>query len=137
MPRIYVDFSGILQIEKDCKTVSTRVSDIKFDFKRTIRYLDWDVKYQSDINKTASQLTKKLDSYEAALKSYKNFMGDVYKQYRKLDHDKFDENILDIESIAGDIAGNSNSEDEIDKRISSIIKSILKWKDKTKSDNTA
>ena len=68
MPRIYVDFSGILQIEKDCKTVSTRVSDIKFDFKRTIRYLDWDVKYQSDINKTASQLTKKLDSYEAALK---------------------------------------------------------------------
>lgn len=64
-------------------------------------------------------------------------MGDVYKQYRKLDHDKFDENILDIESIAGDIAGNSNSEDEIDKRISSIIKSILKWKDKTKNDNTA
>ena len=137
MPRIYVDFSGILQIEKDCKTVSTGVSNIKSDFKRTIRHLDWDVKYQSDINKTASQLAKKLDGYESTLKSYKSFMGDVYKQYRKLDHDKFNENILDIESIAGAIAGDSNSEDEIDKRFSSLIKSILKWKDKTKSDSTA
>ena len=69
MPRIYVEFAGLKQAGTTCRDVSSKVSDIRSNFKNTIRQLDWDVKFQSDINSTASQLSRKLDAYAAALHS--------------------------------------------------------------------
>lgn len=73
MPRIYVEFAGLKQAGTTCRDVSSKVSDIRSNFKNTIRQLDWDVKFQSDINSTASQLSRKLDAYAAALKNTNSF----------------------------------------------------------------
>ena len=137
MPRIYVDFAGLKQIKHTCKSVSSGVSDIRSDFQRTVRQLDWDVKFQSNINSTAAQLARKLESYTTALKSYQSFIDDAYDDYRELDRLGFDNDTLDIASIAHDISDTSNSEDDADKQFFSVIKAVLKWLDKTDSDKDA
>lgn len=90
MPRIYVEFDRLKQLGDSCKTVSSKVDGIKSDFQRTVNQLDWDVKYESDINNTAKQLAQKLDRYVQALKSYQSFISEAYDQYVKLDNEKFE-----------------------------------------------
>ena len=52
MPRIYVEFSGLDQIGSRCKTVASRVDTIQSNFQRTVRQLDWDIRFESNINST-------------------------------------------------------------------------------------
>ena len=49
MPRIYVEFSGLEQIGSRCKTASSKVTTIQSDFQRTVRQLDWDIRFESNI----------------------------------------------------------------------------------------
>ena len=63
MPRIYVEFSGLDQIGSRCKTVSSRVDTIQSNFQRTVRQLDWDIRFESNINSTATQIAKTLEQY--------------------------------------------------------------------------
>ncbi|MCI8308416.1 MAG: hypothetical protein HFH14_10265 [Lachnospiraceae bacterium] len=89
MPRIYVEFAGMKQAGSRCRSISSSVSSIRSDFRRTVSQLDWDVKYKSDINSTAKHIAMKLDGYAQSLKSYQSFIDDAYEQYIKLEGEKF------------------------------------------------
>lgn len=94
MPRIYVEFGQLKQFGNDCKSISAKIEDIKSKFKSTAGKLDWDVKFMSDINNAANQLTRKLDNQAQALKSYQIFLNDTHDKYMKLDNEKFQVDIF-------------------------------------------
>ena len=86
MPRIYVDFEKLKQCENNLKTASSHVDKIKATFCGTIKKLDWDIKYEADISKTADRIAQQLEFYVQALKKYQQFLGDAQSQYSKLDN---------------------------------------------------
>ena len=88
MPRIYVNFSGLDQLGSRCKSVASKVDGIQSDLQRTIRQLDWDVRYESNINSTANQIARKLEQYSNALEAYQRFIKDAKSEYVKLDEYK-------------------------------------------------
>lgn len=88
MPRIYVEFSGLSQIGNRCKTVASKVENIQSDFQRTVRELDWDIRFQSNIESTATQLSKKLEQYSKVLESFRQFIEDARDEYVDLDEYK-------------------------------------------------
>ena len=88
MPRIYVEFSGLNQIGSRCKSVASSVDSIQSDFQRTVRQLDWDIRFESNINSTATQLSRKLESYSRKLESYQRFIEDARGEYVKLNEYK-------------------------------------------------
>lgn len=88
MPRIYVEFSGLNQIGSRCKSVASSVDSIQSDFQRTVRQLDWDIRFESNINNTATQLSRKLESYSRTLESYQRFIEDARGEYVKLNEYK-------------------------------------------------
>lgn len=88
MSRIYVEFSGLEQIGSRCKSTASKVDKIQSDLQRTIRHLDWDVRYESNINSTANQIIRKLEQHSNALKSYQKFIEDARSEYIKLDEYK-------------------------------------------------
>lgn len=88
MSRIYVKFSGLNQIGSHCKTISSKVDAIQSDFQCIVRQLDWDVRFESNINSTATQLAKKLSQYSRALETYQGFIEDAFNEYVKLDEYK-------------------------------------------------
>ena len=77
MSRIFVQFSGLEQIGTDCKTVASRVDAIETEFWRTIQALDWDVRYEADINSTAKQISRRLEKQAKALKDYQKIACSV------------------------------------------------------------
>lgn len=88
MPRIYVEFSGLSQIGSRCKSAASRVDSIRSDFQHTVGQLDWDIRFESNINSTAAQLAGKLEKCSSALKAYQQFIEDTHDQYVKLDEYK-------------------------------------------------
>lgn len=90
MSKIYVDFDRLQKIGEGCGTVSSKTDGIKKDFQQTIRKLDWDVRFQSDINSTAMQLSRKLQNYHRVLKEYKAFVELAHKKYLELDSVDFE-----------------------------------------------
>lgn len=88
MPRIYVEFSGLDQIGSRCKTVASKVDTIQSEFQRTVRQLDWDIRFESNINSTATQISRKLEQYSRALEAYQRFIEDAHSEYVKLDEYK-------------------------------------------------
>lgn len=88
MPRIYIKFSGLRQVGSDCKVVSSKVETIRADFQQTVRQLDWDVRYDSNINNTANQIARKLEQYSQALKNYQQYINAAYDEYIRLDEYK-------------------------------------------------
>lgn len=84
MPRIYVSFAGLEQVGNQCKSVSLQVGEVRSDLLKTVRRLDWDVRYESDINSTAKQIARKLENYSNALKTYQSFLRNAEKEYVKL-----------------------------------------------------
>ena len=102
MPRIYVEFSGLDQIGSRCKTVASRVDTIQSNFQRTVRQLDWDIRFESNINSTATQIAKTLEQYSRTLETYQRFIEDAHNEYVKLDEYK-KTNLIDyISSIRVD-----------------------------------
>lgn len=83
MPRIYVEFSGLDQIGSRCKTVASRVDTIQSNFQRTVRQLDWDIRFESNINSTATQIAKTLEQYSRTLETYQRFIEDTHVEIRK------------------------------------------------------
>ena len=86
MPRIYVDFEKLKQCENNLKTASSQVDKIKATFCGTVKKLDWDIKYEADISKTADRIAQQLEFYVQALKKYQQFLDDIQSQYSKLDN---------------------------------------------------
>lgn len=98
MPRIYVEFLGLEQIGAGCKTAASRVDAIETEFWRTIQKLDWDVRYEADINNTSKQISRKLEKQAKALKDYQKFINDAHDEYAKLDIYKERELIKNVDS---------------------------------------
>ena len=91
MPRIYVDFARLDQIGNRCKTIASKVDAVQSDLQHTIRQLDWDVRFESNINSTANQIARKLEQYSNVLEAYQRFIEDAKSEYVKLDeYKKFD-----------------------------------------------
>ena len=98
MPRIYVEFNQMKQLSSDCQKISSRVGAIQSDFQRIVRQLDWNVRYQSNINSTANILGRKLQGYTRSLNGYQYFLDETYIKYRNLDADKQEDFIrMDLE----------------------------------------
>lgn len=85
MPRIYVDFDEFRQMEPKLKNAASKINSIQAEFQRTVQQLDWDVRYQSNINNTAGILSKKIQGYSKALNDYQQFLDTAYNEYLKLD----------------------------------------------------
>lgn len=85
MPRIYVEFSGLDQIGSCCKSVASKIDTIQSDFQHTVRQLDWDIRFESNINSTATQLSRKLEQYSRALEAYQHFIEDTRGKYAELE----------------------------------------------------
>lgn len=88
MPRIYVDFAKLDQIGNRCKSVASKVDAVQSDLQHTIRQLDWDVRFEANINSTATQIARKLELYSKALENYQRFIEDAHSEYTKLDEYK-------------------------------------------------
>lgn len=95
MPRIYVEFSGLDRIGSQCKSAASKVDRIQSDFQHTIRHLDWDVRFASNINSTATQISKKLEQHSNALATYQQFIENARNEYVKLDEFKSN-NLLNV-----------------------------------------
>ena len=88
MARVYAQFAGLDQIGTQCASVASGIHSVRADLKQTIKALDWDVRYESNINDTANKICQKLDDYEEILKEYKRFIDDVRREYVELDEYK-------------------------------------------------
>lgn len=88
MPRIYVEFSKLAEIGNRCKSISSQIGNIQEDLQHTVRQLDWDIRFESNINNTATQLSRKLEQYSRALEAYQRFIEDAHDEYMKLDEYK-------------------------------------------------
>lgn len=88
MPRIYVEFSSLDQIGSRCKTVASKVEAVQLDFQRTVQQLDWDIRFESNINSTATRIARKLEQYSRALEAYQRFIENAQSEYVKLDEYK-------------------------------------------------
>lgn len=107
MPRIYVEFSGLDRIGSQCKSAASKVDRIQSDFQHTIRHLDWDVRFASNINSTATQISKKLEQHSNALATYQQFIENARNEYVKLDEFKSN-NLLNV-STANTSSGNASN----------------------------
>lgn len=85
MPRIYVEFSGLKQVGNDCKIVASKIKTVQSNFQSTVRQLDWDIRFEADINNTAMKLSRKLESYSRVLKTYQDFISNISEEYTRLD----------------------------------------------------
>lgn len=88
MSRIYVDFAALEMIGYRCKNVSSKVDIIQSDFKHIIDHLDWDIRFESNIDNTASQIANKLQQYSKILEAYQCFIEEAKNEYIKLDEFK-------------------------------------------------
>lgn len=107
MPRIYVEFSSLDRIGSQCKSAASKVDRIQSDFQHTIRHLDWDVRFASNINSTATQISKKLEQHSNALVAYQQFLESARNEYVKLDEYKSN-NLLNV-STANTSSGNASN----------------------------
>lgn len=111
MPRIYVEFSRLGQIGNSCKTTASRIDSIQSDFQNTVRQLDWDIRFESNINSTAMQLAGKLEQYSRALEAYQRFIEDARSEYVKLNEYK------ELDLIAEPLTPDNSRSFGLDERI--------------------
>lgn len=88
MPRVYVQFAGMKQLDDSWTSVASQLSEIQGSFSSTVKNLDWDIQCQSDIRAAASRLSGSLENYQQALKSYQSFFQQAYDSYQKLDQNQ-------------------------------------------------
>ena len=94
MSRIFVDFSGFNNMSESCKRVSSNIDTIQIDFKNTVHNLDWDIRFQSDINRNALRISNKLEQYTSTLKTYSKFIEEACAEYSRLDTDNNDKKVI-------------------------------------------
>lgn len=141
MPRIYVNFSGLNQIGNRCESSALKINSIRSDFQRTVRQLDWEIRFESDIEKTALQLSNKLEEYSCVLQKYRGFIDISYNEYIKLESYKkidYNENILMMffseDNLFQKIMGFDefkvvNSKEQILSKFKSVLDSMDQWGD--------
>lgn len=94
MSRIYVEFSKLEELSKGCESASSKLSDIRKDFQNLVGRLDWDVRFQLEINYSALRISRSLQDYRRTLRSYKQFLDEVYRTYQELDSEEFELKVI-------------------------------------------
>lgn len=141
MPRTYVQFSGLSKIGTDCKTIASRVDAIESDFQRTIRALDWDIKFEDNIYNTAKHIAGKLEKQITALYKYEEFINNTVDTYQILDNGRYNEELNRsplVASAEGEVTfSDASSNASPNERLVDGAKSFLKWLDKTADSESA
>lgn len=106
MPRIYVEFQNMRQIGTRCRSAAARISSIDAEVQRVVRQMDWDIRYEADINATARRISQKLSGYAAALNRYQRFIEDACAQYVRLDSE-MDGEITEDAAVKPESSGTS------------------------------
>lgn len=132
MPRIYVEFTRLKQEENNIKEVYSNIDTIRSSFQRTIKQLDWDIKYESDIDNTANKIIKRLEDEVQILKAYQRFLSEVHNQYSRIDNYKSNESLFKSEGIieAGAIASAS----WFGYKISDNVPGVVAWVGKANAE---
>lgn len=133
MPRIYVEFVKMRQIANTTQSVSSKLDDLRSDFLQTVQGLDWEVKFQSNINSSANQIAQKLRLYDEILRKYHAFLNDAYSEYVKLD--QFES--IKSTNLTSSVLNKKASEENTDSQFLALIKSLLSWGDKTGTSDKA
>ena len=84
MPRIYADLDGLAQLGDRCRSISSSVSSICSNLQSTVSRLDWDIRYESDINNTANWIADQLQAYSRSLGQYRSFLQEAQQKYSSL-----------------------------------------------------
>ena len=85
MPRIYLDFSGMKQLEADCLQAASYVERLNDSFASSVRGLDWEIRMAEDIERTGLALEERLRCETDALRKYEQFLLRASEQYKELD----------------------------------------------------
>lgn len=85
MPRVVVNIDRLDTLAQECDAIAANLKTIQSDFWHQIQKLDWEVRYSSDINRTATQISRKIESYVSSLTEYQKFLQDAYQKYSDLD----------------------------------------------------
>ena len=99
MADIYVDFLGLEQLGENCKDISSKIAVIQSDFENIVRQLDWDVRFQSEINGTATRIARQLEQYSKILESYWEFIQYAHNSYTKINNKEIE--FSELNKIAG------------------------------------
>ena len=67
MPRVVVNIDRLDTLAQECDAIAANLKTIQSDFWHQIQKLDWEVRYSSDINRTATQISRKIESYVSSL----------------------------------------------------------------------
>ena len=94
MSRIYVEFSKLEELSKGCESVSSKLNGIREDFQSMIGQLDWDVRFQLEINHSAMRIARSLQDYRRTLITYKQFLNEVYRVYQELYSEEFELKVI-------------------------------------------
>ena len=93
MGRIYVAFSGIEQMSKDCASIQSQLEQIKDSCQAATSQLDWEVRFEPEIAHAVSQLTRRLENEIQALKGFQQFLQQAYTTYEEIEGDSSGEKI--------------------------------------------
>lgn len=86
MPKIYVDFTKLQEIENKFENITSKIDALKSDFFSAIRELDWKVQSEYSIRNKSLKISENLQKDNIALKKYKQFLEQTIQKYRELEN---------------------------------------------------
>lgn len=86
MPKIYVDFTKLQEIENKFENITSKIDTLKSDFFSAIRELDWKVQSEYSIRNKSLKISENLQKDNIALKKYKQFLEQTIQKYRELEN---------------------------------------------------
>lgn len=117
MSRIYLDFSGLKQLEAACAEAALRTERVNEDFDSIIHQLDWEIRMAQDIEQTGARLEEQMQQEIAALKRYEQFLLRAAEEYRRLNEyevkEKLWESIIDEKTFRGSTYGRREEYEKI------------------------
>ena len=134
MPRIYVEFAKLRQMESNFRSISIKIENINSNFQRTVKQLDWDIKSKSDINNTANKIGRNLESEIQAIKKYQQFIVDAHSQYARIENISGSYDGLNIENMTGAGAFASASAGWLGYKVSDKNPGITAWGGKASAE---
>lgn len=97
MARIYVLYRPMSELATKCKTSADKLTAIQGELSDVVFHLDWDVRFQNDINSKANAAIRKTDSLSRALRGFQDYLNGAIEEYRKLDDYKGNNGLSSLE----------------------------------------
>lgn len=144
MPRIYLDFSGMKQLEADCLQAASHVERLNDSFASSVRGLDWEIRMAEDIERTGLALEERLRCETDALRKYEQFLLRASEQYKELDafdqkqdlpHTTGPDPFTGLWGAGGTMGSRSGRQKERKDPIQSMIEAMMEWLSKMMPHN--